>query len=895
MEAEHRWQIANTKKAVFAVRHSASNTTIKFKPSKTPPRGDKTFNSLDFEDAAQWLRKRVADWLLKEDNWGTVKDVYAGEGDPNDTAEDVAAYVLKPGSHLGTTALVAASSILDKCFRVIAYNHARGAGIEVHFVGNQTWPTVDLLFDQNTNHYFGVAPVPDDDDGSTAHVNDAGAMDSVAAAMASLIARTKLNIPATGSKQLGGAKDRYWYDGHYRSLDYILSNVWDIVSHLRGNDVKAMSKDRKVRVQQASAHSADAKEGAMAAAAVAAKVAPGVAATGNEPAGDVEDVRGEASVFDNVVLLLDGGTRAAPVTLYYLARIKDVHVRMGHRNARRRYTKPLEIKNPLPTAEIICRYYKPLNDEGTEFLLIDGDLLKTYEGTCWIDNKAYPAARMLQRVDLVAVKGQPHVFAMQAGVFANIVQAAKAHQRASTPDLKTQASMAQAARRSANRSKELQMGTYSKQYATKRGDERRTNTSSRTQPAVNTDVASLKVVDTVADSNMYAHDPRYRALKTLRQNHPTATNATLRAAFNKPAHLKDKQVEALSQSLLGRYMAQVRREEKASSQGAATNNTTAHATVLKQAPQQRRAVSVQQGVPSCDGNSEEAKQAPNKYHAVFGQQGTSSVNENGTIVAAGDGGKGASKGVVKVVVSDTEDDSGAAVGSAEDHIRSINFATDEDLHSAIFAKDASIPSLRIGRHTVTVEDLSTLRGDTWLNDVVINSLLAEIVRQPRQVKVYAMDSHFWTKYYYNDFEYDSIKRWGTHNDEENWVKGQHGCVLFPVNWNNLHWALVVLDVANRRVWYLDSQPTGDREAIAVRAMIEYAQLKTSVPWAHATEGNISSRQTDGCACGVFLCENAAEFVAGERVAMKVCTQPAVSALRKEMAVKVFRAGEPTPQ
>ncbi|XP_078284281.1 uncharacterized protein LOC144609653 [Rhinoraja longicauda] len=105
------------------------------------------------------------------------------------------------------------------------------------------------------------------------------------------------------------------------------------------------------------------------------------------------------------------------------------------------------------------------------------------------------------------------------------------------------------------------------------------------------------------------------------------------------------------------------------------------------------------------------------------------------------------------------------------------------------------------RHVLTMDDLSTLYGQNWLNDQVMN-MYGDLVMDSVPDKV-----HFFNSFFYDKLRtkgYDGVKRWTKNVDIFN-----KDLLLIPIHLE-VHWSLISVDVRQRTITYFDSQRTLNR-------------------------------------------------------------------------------------
>jgi Ulp1 family protease len=110
---------------------------------------------------------------------------------------------------------------------------------------------------------------------------------------------------------------------------------------------------------------------------------------------------------------------------------------------------------------------------------------------------------------------------------------------------------------------------------------------------------------------------------------------------------------------------------------------------------------------------------------------------------------------------------------------------------------------------ITVEVAACLKDRTWLNDEVINfyfALLQE--RNVRQIesgervpKCVFLNSFFYTKLSEKGYNYDGVRRWTKRKKIDIF---EQDVVFFPVNLQNVHWCMGVINLAEKRIEYFDS-------------------------------------------------------------------------------------------
>lgn len=152
------------------------------------------------------------------------------------------------------------------------------------------------------------------------------------------------------------------------------------------------------------------------------------------------------------------------------------------------------------------------------------------------------------------------------------------------------------------------------------------------------------------------------------------------------------------------------------------------------------------------------------------------------------------------------------------------------------------------RHVLTMDDLSTLYGQNWLNDQVMN-MYGDLVMDAAPEKV-----HFFNSFFYDKLRtkgYDGVKRWTKNVDIF-----QKKFLLIPIHLE-VHWSLVCVNVPQRSVTYFDSQRTLNRRCPKHIAKylqaeaIKREQKEFYTGWKGFFKMNVA-RQNNDSDCGAFV-------------------------------------------
>ncbi|KAK6477985.1 sentrin-specific protease 3-like [Huso huso] len=179
------------------------------------------------------------------------------------------------------------------------------------------------------------------------------------------------------------------------------------------------------------------------------------------------------------------------------------------------------------------------------------------------------------------------------------------------------------------------------------------------------------------------------------------------------------------------------------------------------------------------------------------------------------------------------------------------------------------------RHVLTMDDLSTLYGQNWLNDQVMN-MYGDLVMDTVPEKV-----HFFNSFFYDKLRtkgYDGVKRWTKNVDIF-----KKSLLLIPIHLE-VHWSLVSVDVPKRTVTYFDSQRTLNRRCPKhIAKYLQAEALKKDKPdfcdgWKGFFKMNVA-RQNNDSDCGAFVLQYCKCLALGEPFGF---TQQDMPKLRKQI-------------
>ncbi|XP_003738460.1 ubiquitin-like-specific protease 1D [Galendromus occidentalis] len=175
------------------------------------------------------------------------------------------------------------------------------------------------------------------------------------------------------------------------------------------------------------------------------------------------------------------------------------------------------------------------------------------------------------------------------------------------------------------------------------------------------------------------------------------------------------------------------------------------------------------------------------------------------------------------------------------------------IKDALEERSDVIGDVSVSKLAVSSEDLRTLIGLSWLNDVIINVYLNLIVNRsrdnPRLPKVYTFNTFFLECY--RKHGYADVSRWTRRDDIF-----AHDIVLVPVHSAN-HWSMAIVDFRRKLIRYMDSLGHRNdeflimlRDYLANEMLYKKKSILNSDEWHLKNEEDIPL-QENGSDCGVF--------------------------------------------
>ncbi|AET41144.1 SUMO protease ULP1 Ecym_7307 [Eremothecium cymbalariae DBVPG len=175
-----------------------------------------------------------------------------------------------------------------------------------------------------------------------------------------------------------------------------------------------------------------------------------------------------------------------------------------------------------------------------------------------------------------------------------------------------------------------------------------------------------------------------------------------------------------------------------------------------------------------------------------------------------------------------------------------------EVNEALSKNDKGILSAK-NNFEITVRDFKTLAPCRWLNDTIIEYFMKQLESQNKNIVAF------------NSFFYSTLSQRG-YQGVRRWLKKKKvkitdlDKVFAPINLNQSHWVLGVIDIAHKKILYADSMSS-------VPSEMSFAVMKDLQAYLQEESGHtmgsdfelqhiVCPLQPNGFDCGVYVCTNA---------------------------------------
>lgn len=174
-----------------------------------------------------------------------------------------------------------------------------------------------------------------------------------------------------------------------------------------------------------------------------------------------------------------------------------------------------------------------------------------------------------------------------------------------------------------------------------------------------------------------------------------------------------------------------------------------------------------------------------------------------------------------------------------------------EVENALRRKDNGAVSNK-NKFEVRVHDIKTLAPKRWLNDTVIEYFMQHIERSTS--KTVAFNSFFYSSL--SERGYQGVRRWMKRKKTS---IDKLDRIFFPINLNQSHWALCMVDLVKKRINYIDSLSNGPNAmSFAILSDIQnYVIEESKQTIGEDFEFNHIKcpQQPNGFDCGIYVCMN----------------------------------------
>jgi len=210
--------------------------------------------------------------------------------------------------------------------------------------------------------------------------------------------------------------------------------------------------------------------------------------------------------------------------------------------------------------------------------------------------------------------------------------------------------------------------------------------------------------------------------------------------------------------------------------------------------------------------------------------------------------------------------------------KTINFLTGQRENDIINS------NIKLNGYELHMRDIITLlTPKSWLNDVIILNYISLLVRNCEDTLIITTDT--WVDF--KRKKYNTVMKWTKQNNLFDFKR-----IVIPINPNNNHWALFVVDIWGGIVHSFDSfNNTHIKEYNIVSEFLILAynystkkpgEERTMPNWKYQIEN--SPQQKNTYDCGIFTCTNARYFLFAKKLEF---TQPDCQLLRKRIAYELI--------
>ena len=202
-------------------------------------------------------------------------------------------------------------------------------------------------------------------------------------------------------------------------------------------------------------------------------------------------------------------------------------------------------------------------------------------------------------------------------------------------------------------------------------------------------------------------------------------------------------------------------------------------------------------------------------------------------------------------------------------MRPLSCVEQEQVSVGLGRRDGGVAITKF-RIEMTFENLACLRDRTWLNDEVVNfhmeMLTERLVSRKTLPNLNPLNCAFFNTFFFTkltggtsglSYDYKSVQRWTKRAKLDIFALD---LLFIPINLNNVHWVLGVVNFKEKRLEYFDSMHGSDRGFFTVMEKYlqdEFQDKKSDTfdfgDWSTVLRTDCPTQQ-NGYDCGMFVCK-----------------------------------------
>lgn len=230
--------------------------------------------------------------------------------------------------------------------------------------------------------------------------------------------------------------------------------------------------------------------------------------------------------------------------------------------------------------------------------------------------------------------------------------------------------------------------------------------------------------------------------------------------------------------------------------------------------------------------------------------------------------------------------------------RAVDSHENEILKKCFCSSDLNAVASEFLNNAVSYNDMKLFLPGRWLNDEIINFYMALLQKRSenRFEKSKGKMDYFFNSFFFasltsgssDQYDYNKVRRWTKRKKIDIFSASK---IFVPININNCHWTLAVINISDQKIYYYDS--LCNPLEWAMKCLLRYVKDEHSdknypkTINTNFTTENVSNlpKQLNSFDCGMFVCK-AAEFLS-DMMPLDY-SQNDMALFRKRMALEILR-------